>query len=289
MDSVDRRIEKGMGTADMQDPKRYMATLRCQTWNVWPELTAIEAASFVLELGAGHSVAAQAAVLSYLNRSRHWEYIAERTENGPLVFTGTVPGLYLVRDAILKAPEDEITVTLERANARRGEIDIAFAFMFDGQLPSTAHDSIRSAAFAFMSLINLRLADFLTPVAPLQISVVLTSGRQLTFGHELAVHARTFLSKADLEPAVTSIARILSVGPHAEKLRTALELYGSHFHERQARTRFLLLVIAIEALASPTLKPQVALDLLTRWQKELCAAQDQGWRTLSSCSEQDFG
>jgi hypothetical protein len=257
----------------MRDRTRYVATLRCQTWNIWPELTVIEAESFALDLGAGKPVFAQAAVLSYLNRSRHWEYTSERTEHGPLIGTGSAPGLYLVRDAILKAPEDEIPVAFEHANARRGEIDISFAFMFDGELPSSARDSIRSAAFAFMSLINLKLGDFLTPVAPLAIRKVLASGSRVESALVIAIHSRKFFSKADLEPAVSSIARLLSVGPDAEKLRTALELYGSHFHERQARIRFLLLVIALEALASPTPRPRIALDLVTKWQEELTAAQ----------------
>ncbi|HEV2041342.1 MAG TPA: hypothetical protein VGT81_15140 [Casimicrobiaceae bacterium] len=159
----------------MRDPTRYVATLRCQTWNVWPELTVIEAESFALDLGNEKPAFAQAAVLSYLNRSRPWEYTSERTEHGPLIGLGSATGLYLVRDAILKAPEDEIPVAFEHANARRGEIDISFAFMFDGELPSSARDSIRSAAFAFMSLINLKLGDFLTPVAPLAIRKILAS------------------------------------------------------------------------------------------------------------------
>ena len=79
----------------MQDPTRYVATLRCRTWNVWPELTVIEAESFALDLGTEKPVFAQAAVLSYLNRSRHWEYTSERTEHGPLIGTGSVQLRYV--------------------------------------------------------------------------------------------------------------------------------------------------------------------------------------------------
>ena len=257
----------------MQAPTRYRATLRCQTWNVWPEMSVFEADSFVLDLGEGTSVPAQAAVLSYLNRSRPEVYEAESTEKGPLVWTGTVPGVYLVRDTLLKAPEDQIQVSVEHAHARRGEIDITFAFPFDGPLPPTAHDSIRSTAFAFMSLINLRLSDFLTPVAPLHIRTVAASGSQFESSLSLAVHSRHALARDTLAPVVTRIASLLSNGPRADKLRTALELYGSHFYERQARTRFLLLVIALEALAIPTLKHQVALDLLAKWQDDLSNEQ----------------
>ena len=248
----------------MIPPTQYVATLRCQTWNVWPEKTIIEAESFCLDLGIGDLVPAQIAVLSYLNRTKPEEYTAERTEVGSLVWRGNIPGQYLVRDATLKAPEDVVTIEWEHEHTRRGEIDIAIAFSFSGQIESTIHEAIRCTAFAFMSLINLRLSDYLTPVAPLKIRKILDTGSQFESVSILAVRKRESLHHAELQPTITHIARVLSFAPKAEKLRTALELYGSHFYERQARTRFLLLVIALEALAPPTDKLQVALDLLAK-------------------------
>lgn len=53
------------------------------------------------------------------------------------------------------------------------------------------------------------------------------------------------------------------------RLGTALELYRAHYYERSANARLLTLVMALEALTEGELKPQCALDLLTRWQHDL--------------------
>ena len=69
---------------------------------------------------------------------------------------------------------------------------------------------------------------------------------------------------------------------YGEKLRVALELYAAHFTEQQVRVRFLLLVMAMESLAKPTVKHQIAIDLLDRWRKELAEKM----RELDSSSEE---
>lgn len=253
----------------MKLPSEYVVTLRCQTWNVWPEKTVIQVGTFTLDLGNGNHVPAQLSVVSYLNRSKPENYAAERTEEGPLVGRGMIPGLYLVHDTVLKAPDDILTVALEHEHTRRGEVDIAITFKVDGKLKETAHEPIRCTTFACMSLINLRLADFLTPIAPLQIEKILGSKSQVVSTVRLAVRSRKALGQKELTQAFSQMSQILSTGPNSEKLRTALELYGSHFFERQARIRFLLLIIALEALATPTLKSHVALALISKWQKDL--------------------
>lgn len=249
----------------------YLATLRCQTWNVWPEKTVIQVGSILLDLGTGNQVSAQLSVCSHLNRSKPEEYAAERTEEGRLVWRGLIPGQYLVHDAVLKSPEDIITVAMEHEHARRGEVDIVITFKVDGKLKANTHESIRCTTFACMSLINLRLGDFLTPVAPLQISEILGSKSQVVSTVRLEVRSRKTLEKHGLTQAFSQIGQILSTESNPEKLRTALELYGSHFFERQARTRFLLLVIAFEALTTPTRKSQAALKLISKWQEDLSA------------------
>jgi hypothetical protein len=65
----------------------------------------------------------------------------------------------------------------------------------------------------------------------------------------LAVQNRRVLKAEELNPVITRVAHDLFSSNDADKRRIALELYGSHFFERQARTRFLLLVIAMEALS----------------------------------------
>jgi hypothetical protein len=129
--------------------------------------------------------------------------------------------------------------------------------------------------FAFMSLLNLKLHDFLTPVAPLQIRRQQGAKGEVESEVLVAGYSRKVLAEEALKPHVREIARSLFASPNSERLRTALELYGSHFHEREARVRFLLLVMAIESLATPSAKHPVALHLIDQWQIQLKAEQAQ--------------
>jgi len=257
----------------MPQSHEYVATLRCQTWNVWPEKIVVEATDFHVEHGTG-PIPARLAIVAYLNRTAPEIYSAEATEIGPLVWTGSVPGLYLVRDTILKAPEDVIQVTWEHQHARRGEIDIAINFQAASNPPDVSLlESVYSTASAVMSLINLQIPDYLTPVAPPQTRRIISRGKSsLASDIVLAVRNRRSLGREDISDALKGAANALCNAPGREKLRTALDLYAAHFNERQARVRFLLLVMAMEALAKPTRKHDVALELLGRWERELAQA-----------------
>lgn len=254
----------------MANVDEYVAILRCQTWNVWPELTGIKYQSFSIQYGASVDVPARLVVLSYAQRSSPERYINEETKLGPLLWDGETRGLHHVRDTILKAPEDEIELRCQYRNVHRGEVDICINFNFNGKLPTPLIEALRATAYATMALLNLRLGDYLTPATPFQVRKVLPGGGgELESSILLAVHERQVLAKETLEPTVSSIGRILLDSPYGEKLRVALELYAAHFNEQQIRVRFLLLVIAMEALAKPSLKHQVALDLLSRLRCEL--------------------
>jgi len=253
----------------MPEPIEYVAILRCQTWNVWPEKTVIEERSFRIEHGSDPPIPARLFILSYLNRTKPECYVDETTNMGPLVWDGTVRSLYLVRDTIIKAPEDKVEVAFEHRNARRGEVDIGINFKFAGELPASLLEAVRSTASAIMSLLNLRLQDYLTPTAPLQLRRVLNGVGSFESGVLIAVHNRRALIKDDILPNLVGIANALVGAQGGAKLRVALELYAAHFIERQARVRFLLLVMAMESLAKPTRKHDVAINLLHRWQREL--------------------
>jgi hypothetical protein len=234
----------------------------------------IEADSFSLELEPGHWVRAQLAVVSYLNRINPAEYTEDQTDIGPRVATGRVHGLYTVRDFILKAPEDQVQVALQYAHARRGEIDISIAFAYWEDPKAPMLEALRCTTLAVMALLNIQLGDHLTPVAPLQVSKVLSSGQdQFESSFHMSVLDRARLMPDTLEPVVSRLAEVLSRSQGSQKLRTALELYGSHFNEPQARTRFLLLVIATETLATPRQKHRVALQLAEKWQADLASVR----------------
>ena len=254
----------------MPQPDEYVAILRCQTWNVWPENTGTEHRPFSIDFGASAALPARLIVLSYAQRSAPERYLKEETNLGPLLWDGETRGLHRVRDTVLKAPEDEVEVAWQHRNVQRGEVDICINFRFDGELPPPLIEALRATAYAIMSLVNLQLGDYLTPAAPFQLRKMLPDGGgQMDSTILLAVRTRRTLVKETLGPTISSIANVLLDSMYGEKLRVALELYAAHFTEQQVRVRFLLLVIAMESLATPASKHQVAVDLLSHWRQEL--------------------
>ena len=247
-------------------------------------MTVIMSEPFDLDLGHQLRVHAQLAVCSYLNRSEPAKFTEERTEKGRLLWRGQIPDLYSIRNTILKAPEDIVPLKLEHEHTRRGEVDIVLTFPLNRALPLRPYEPLRSATSTIMSLLNLKLKDFLTPVAPIQI--LRQQGARGEFESEtfVAVRNRNMLAEESLKPYVNEVARNLFASPDSERLRTALELYGSHFREDDARVRFLLLVMVIESLATPSAKHQVALRLIAQWQAQLRTEQAQylRHRALSS-------
>ena len=242
----------------------FVATLRCQAWNTWPEKAAFEVSSLRIDLGDGNLWPAKLGIVSYINRTVPTSYTSEESDIGPLLWTGKVPGLYTVLNTVLIAPEDNVEVAWEHRHPHRGEIDIAVAFKFTMEPDDTAKDALRGLLFSVMSLLNLQLPDFLTPTAPMQVRRVDEVNSQFASDTLLACRARKQLTTEDLQKQVSKIATV-AFGLNRARLRIALELYGSHFHEPQTRTRFLLLVIAIEALAEPAQRNDVVLKMIEQW------------------------
>lgn len=270
-------MNAGKGRDKHMEPpiSRYIVTVRCRSWHVWPEMTVVESEPFDLELTHHVRVHAQLAVCSYLNRSEPAKFTEERTEKGTLLWRGQIPDRYSIRNTFLKAPEDEVDMRLEYEHARRGEVDIILTFLLERALPRLAFEPLQSATFTIMSLLNLKLKDFFTPVAPIQIRRQQGSRSEVESEFFVAVQSRKVLAEEALKPYIREVARSLFASPNSERLRTALELYGAHFREDDARVRFLLLVMAIESLATPTAKHQVAIRLITQWQTQLRTEQAQ--------------
>jgi hypothetical protein len=254
----------------MQKTQEYIAVLRCQTWNVWPEKNVVEHKEFEVEYGKEEKLKARLAILSYDKRTAPERYINEETNYGPLLWDGKIEGLYIVRENILKSPEDIIEVKTKHRNANRGEVDIAINFKFPGDIPPDLIETLRSTTFAILSLLNLQLGDCLTPSVPFQLSkVILKDSRQFESNMVVEVKQRQTVLSERLQTVISGITNSLLNSVYGQKLRIALELYAAHFTENQVRVRFLLLVIAMESLAKSTTKHQIAIDLLNSWKNEL--------------------
>lgn len=270
----------------MPHQNEHVGVLRCQTWNVWPERMAVQDDSFRLEHSNSATIPARISVISYKQRSAPERYVQERTGSGSLVWDGEVQGLHRIRSSVLKAPEDVIEVALEHRNAYRGEVDICITFQYPGEVPEILVETLRATAHGIMSLLNLQLADFLVPSAPFQLQKTLPDNRRQSDSTvSVSVHNRNFLSHQDVSAAVGRAANAITATRYGEKLRIAMELYSAHLNEVQVRVRFLLLVMAMESLAQRTPKHQIAIDLLSRWEKEL--QQEIG--KYDSDSDEKFG
>ncbi|ORA18085.1 hypothetical protein BST14_08125 [Mycobacterium arosiense ATCC BAA-1401 = DSM 45069] len=205
-------------------------------------------------------------------RSRPELNQVEETQLGPRIWDGEQPGLHRVWDAILLRVGEQIQLgQADPRPARRGELDIRLSFELSGHPPDALVEALRTRAYEILALLNLRLGDFVTPAMPFQIRETLPNNETeltLPFKIEVVEHRHT-LDEERLGGFLKDVAHFHSDPRYGDKYRIALELYAAHFTEQQARVRFILLVIAMEALAEKSPKHQVALDLLARWKKEL--------------------
>jgi hypothetical protein len=201
-----------------------------------------------------------------------WKEWPDRWSDAEALPDDLLLGLHRVGDGLLKAPEDVVPLLPPAPrHARRGELDIILDFEFDGDsLPKALTEALRDTAHEVMALLNIQLRDFLTPALPFQVRRLTGDGNaNVKFTHRITVQSREDLTVDALAKPLTEIASFLVNPMNSAKFRTALELYAAHFNERQVRVRFILLVIAMEALAKRSQKDQAALDLLNRWSTEL--------------------
>jgi hypothetical protein len=211
---------------------------------------------------------------TYPPRSHPARFVPEATDRGPELPDDLLLGLHRVGDGFLKAPEDVVPLLPPAPrHARRGELDIILDFQFDGDsLPTALEEALRDTAHEIMALLNIHLRDFLTPALPFQIRRLTDDGNaNVKFNRTITVQNRRELAVDALPQPLSEIASFLLGPVNSEKFRTALGLYAAHFNERQVRVRFILLIIAMEALAEASPKEQIALDLVARWSDELNA------------------
>src|SRR5262245_1439948 len=133
----------------MPEPRRYTATLRCRTWHSWPEKTLFGSKGLPVTFAGELEATIGVAVATYIPRSVANDYKTEGATLGPLIWTGHVPGVYVVNDTILKAPEDSIEILCEHEAPRRGEVDILVAADIADELPPGVPDALRSVAVSF--------------------------------------------------------------------------------------------------------------------------------------------
>jgi hypothetical protein len=257
---------------------RYISVLRCSTWHVWPEHVHITSNAITLpvNLAKGVSLVGSLHLFSYTKRSRSKIYPirAPREKNGPILWRGQYKTGHIVGESIVQATQDSMRYKIHYEHAYKGEVDIQFHLATQEDIPiEELKESALSVSFAAMAFINLELSDLLIPVAPLQIMEIV-GHQKLENRTRLQILAwpRSHLGKANLQDTADRYAHVFSSkvsGLQRAKLRVALGLYASHFFERSSSSRFLTLVMALEALASPLQRSQTVINLLEQWKRQV--------------------
>jgi hypothetical protein len=247
----------------------YIASLRCRTWHTWSAPQAFQQSDVFFFDGSTRRHA-RLAVLSYAQRTSPELYPDDELETGPLLWDGKTPNLHKVRDFVLKDPQDVIPLELRMRKPYRGEVDICIQFRLDAEITPGVVEAVRAVAFSMMALINLQLHEHLVPTLPFHINRVLSKNeRQFDSTVHFKAAERVTLDSDVVLPVLEHVREVLQDGRNDNRTLVALELYAAHFAESQARVRFLLLVIAMEAIAVPTPKHPAALSLLEKWQDDL--------------------
>ncbi len=267
-----------MEVAEIEYRHRYVSVLRCRTWHVWPEHARVtsNAITIPVNLGKGIFLVGSIHLVSYEKRPRTKVYPSKRPrkQSGPIIWRGQYKSGHIVGESIVQAPQDTTRYKIHYEPAYKGEVDVQLHFATQEDIPEEElKEAALSASLAAMAFINLKLGDLLTPVAPIQVMEIVGK-RKLEVRTTLTIWAwnRSSLDKATLQHAADQYARAFSKRvPENQraKLRIALGLYASHFNERSATSRFLTLVMALEALATPTPRPQITVDLLDQWKKQV--------------------
>ena len=241
---------------------RWVGILRCATWNVWPEKKTISFPSLDITYGKPESsVLVQAYVASYKRRSDAGLYLREKTGQGPSIFYFDKPGLHRIRGVPFSGADEGEKLTAVSRNAYRGEIDIRLTFGM-AKLPKQENgkalrEALRAHAFEILSLLNLTLADFVTPTMEFQIHQTWPDDAAL-IDVRGEIRDRRELSDKDLDGCEASGERLFSDSGYDGKYRVALDLYAADLTEQQARVRFILLVVAMEALTEDGTKHPLA-------------------------------
>jgi hypothetical protein len=194
---------------------RYVAILRCRTWCSWPEWGRFHSPAFKdpIVTSSGVRVYLSLHVATYRDRPRPENAPAAKLDigSGPILWRGTDGVGYWVGGARIKAPEDEIMVSMGYEPPYEGEIDLQLHIGCEQEVSpqelSPVVESILQSALAF---VNLDVREIMIPVAPIQLTRLRPEGNQITSAAKLAVRARSTITDDDATRTVTEFALVRS-------------------------------------------------------------------------------
>ena len=206
---------------------QYMSILRCRTWCNWPEQIRAISKAFLIppETEEYENIYLSIHLVSYEQRPRPEILPAKLSErsNSPILWRGKMDTGYWVGQYLIKAPEDVIKIEFEHQHALQGEIDIQLHI---GSQIEVSRDKLReiatSVSFSVLSYLNVRLKDFLVPVAPIQVSEVDEVGRHFENPATVRVRERNTFDYEILQAKLDEYVRERS--PMSEEESKALDV-----------------------------------------------------------------
>jgi len=185
---------------------KYVAILRCRTWGAWPEWSrcVLPAYEEPLALPDGRKLLLSIHVATYAKRDRPEATPAKPLEKaGPIVWRGRMETGYWMGMHYLKAPQDELPLSLHYEEPYEGEVDIQLHI---GLAQSASPEDLACVAspicVSALALINLSAREFLVPVAPLQVRVLADHGSQLSDAVVIAVRQRPAIVMESVKEAI---------------------------------------------------------------------------------------
>jgi len=193
---------------------KYVAILRCRTWGEWPEWNRffLPAYEEPLPLPDGRRLLLSIHVATYAKRDRPEATPAKPlVKAGPIVWRGRMETGYWMGMQYLKAPEDELPLSLHYEEPYEGEIDIQLHI---GLTHSASPEDLALVAspicISVLALINLTAGEFLVPVAPLQVRALADHGSQLSDAVVIAVQRRPEIVMDSVKEAIERFVRLRS-------------------------------------------------------------------------------
>jgi hypothetical protein len=207
---------------------RFVAILRCRTWCRWPEWGRFQSPAFKdpIVTSSGTNVYLSLHIVTYKDRPRPENSAAAKLDNGsgPILWRGTDGIGYWVGGARIKAPEDQIMVSMSYEPPYEGEIDLQLHIGCEQELsPSDLSPVVESILQSALAFVNLDVREIMIPVAPIQVTRLGPEGNQITSATKLAVRARSTISADDATRTVKefAVARSAQSMKEAEALGVA--------------------------------------------------------------------
>lgn len=186
----------------------YVAISRCRSWAIWPEGERIISNALGYNFGENKEKRFEFSVhlVAYENRPRPENEPSMPCEkyDSPIIWKGKMDNGFWVGNEVLKAPEDSLKVEMVHFKPFQGEVDVQLHVGSESELDiDELKEFFESVTHSVIGYINISLGEYLVPVAPIQLSKINETGRELSNSIKLRCVNRPTLSKQVLDETLS--------------------------------------------------------------------------------------